>query len=267
MKLRKTLAVLLGAAILTSAAVPIASAESADFSILPPNYESLIIADSENVTADVTENGPMTLTLSGSNSHSLVLMMWNNGTVENPFFNLAELPYLNWDISGNANWGVTVRYNDGSSPNTMVQMYTIDDSTPEGFAPGKGSLNFRDLIINNDKYEYLGDDMEMIAVVFDIFGDPGDSVTFNQVYFGSTPIEEGGDNTQPTTDDTTAPDDTDATTGSNDGTTAAPTTGTTTAATTKKANPSTGEASQAVVAALVLTASAAGVLVGLKRKK
>lgn len=172
MKLRKTLAVLLGAAILTSAAVPMASAESADFSILPPNYESLIIADSENVTADVTENGPMTLTLSGSNSHSLVLMMWNNGTVENPFFNLAELPYLNWDISGNANWSVTVRYNDGSSPNTMVQMYTIDDSTPEGFAPGKGSLNFRDLIINNDKYEYLGDDMEMIAVVFDIFGDP-----------------------------------------------------------------------------------------------
>ena len=148
----------------------------------------------------------------------------------------------------------------------MVQMYTIDDSTPEGFAPGKGSLNFRDLIMNNDKYVYLEDDVEVIAVVFDIFGDPGDSVTFNQVYFGSTPIEEGGDNTQPTTDDTTAPDDTDATTGSNDGTTAAPTTGTT-AATTKKANPSTGEASQAVVAALVLTASAAGVLVGLKRKK
>lgn len=264
MKLRKTLAVLLGAAILTSAAVPMASAESADFNILPPNYEALIIQDSENVTADVTENGPMTLTLSGSNSHSLVLMMWNNGTVENPFFNLAELPYLNWDVSGNANWSVTVRY--GSDENAMVQMYTIDDSTPEGFAPGKGSLNFRELIMNNDKYVYLEDDVEVIAVVFDIFGNPGDSVTFNQVYFGSTPIEEGGDNTQPTTDDTTAPDDTDATTGSNDGTTAAPTTGTT-AATTKKANPSTGEASQAVVAALVLTASAAGVLVGLKRKK
>lgn len=263
MKLRKTLAVLLGAAILTSAAVPMASAESADFSILP--IADYLNNSDENVTAEVADNGALTLTLSGSTNHALVHMMWNSGAVEDTSFNLAELPYLNWDISGNANWSVTVRY--GEDDNAMVQMYTIDDSTPEGFAPGKGSLNFRELIMNNDKYVYLQDDVDVIAVVFDIFGDPGDSVTFNQVYFGSTPIEEGGDNTQPTTDDTTAPDDTDATTGSNDGTTAAPTTGTTTAATTKKANPSTGEASQAVVAALVLTASAAGVLVGLKRKK
>lgn len=262
MKLRKTLAVLLGAAILTSAAVPMASAESADFSILP--IADYLNNSDKNVTAEVADNGALTLTLSGSTNHALVHMMWNSGAVEDPSFNLAELPYLNWDISGNANWSVTVRY--GEDDNAMVQMYTIDDSTPEGFAPGKGSMKFRELIMNNDKYVYLQDDVDVIAVVFDIFGDPGDSVTFNQVYFGSTPIEEGGDNTQPTTGNTTASDGTDATTGSNDGTTAAPTTGTT-AATTKKPNPSTGEASQAVAAALMLTASAAGTLITFKKKK
>ena len=106
MKLRKLTALLLGAAVLVSAAVPMASAAPADFSInLQEEY--MFVPETETVSASFGEDGSVTLTLLEGNSGSRH-MMWSK--IDDSAVNLAETPYLCWEVTGTANFGLAVRW-------------------------------------------------------------------------------------------------------------------------------------------------------------
>ena len=253
MKLRKLSALFLSAAVLTVSAVPMASAAAADFDI---NLQEEYIndpGDVETVSATFGENGSVTLTLlEGSTTGSGRFMMWTN--VDDPFVNLAETPYLCWEVTGTGNFGLAVRYDEN-----------VDDST--------GYLNFLALIKNNDLgLIYTADEIMMVAVAMNVFGDVGDSVTFERLYFSASPNGEGGGVTEDTT--TTTTEATTATTENTTTTTEATTTTSTTAASTTSGEPVTEEPGAnvglivGVIAAVVVVAAVVvGVVLYTKKKK
>ncbi len=80
---------MLGAAVLASAAVPMASAAPADVSInLQEDY--IFVPDTETVSASFGEDGSVMLTLLEGTEGSLRHMMWIQ--TDEPFVNLAEAP-------------------------------------------------------------------------------------------------------------------------------------------------------------------------------
>ncbi len=255
MKSTKWISALLAATVLTAAAVPMASAEAANVNVgVLEDY--LSEQDPETVSASFGADGAVTLTLKEGTSGSR-LTMWTH--VEDPFVNLAETPYLCWEVTGNANFGFALRWdrNEGNE-DTCYRMHNLRGHENDGVAPESHSINFLDLLKNDDNFAYEGDEITMIATVLNIFGNPGDSVTI-KLYFSANPIEDepSGDD-EPNTDSPAAP--TDADNNNTGNTTAAP------AGTTKKANPSTGESSQAVAATLVLAAAALGAVIVSKKK-
>ncbi len=170
MKLRKITALLLGAAVLTSAAVPMASAEAADFSI---NGQEEFFAPAEGISATFGEDGALTLTIedaavSGSGGH----MMWTQ--VEDPFVNLAETPYLCWEVTGTGNWGLAVRYDENVDDSTCYRMHIARGHEEDGLAPETNSINFLELLKNNDLgLLHNADEITMVAVAMNVFGDAG----------------------------------------------------------------------------------------------
>lgn len=254
MKTTKWISALLAATVLTAAAVPMASAEAANVNVgVLEDY--LSEQDPETVSASFGADGAVTLTLKEGNAGNR-LTMWTH--VEDPFVNLAETPYLCWEVTGTANFGFAIRWdrNEGNE-DTCYRMHTLRGHENDGVAPESNSINFLELLKNDDNFAYEGDEITMIATVLNIFGNPGDSVTI-KLYFSANPVDqqatggEQGGNNQP------AP--TDADDNHTDNTTAAP------AGTTKKANPSTGESTQAVAATLVLAAAALGAVIVSKKK-
>lgn len=268
MKLRKVAALLLGAAVLTSAAVPMASAEAADFSI---NGQEEFFAPAEGISATFGEDGALTLTIedaavSGSGGH----MMWTQ--VEDPFVNLAETPYLCWEVTGTGNWGLAVRYDENVDDSTCYRMHIARGHEEDGLAPETNSINFLELLKNNDLgLLHNADEITMVAVAMNVFGDAGDSITFKRLYFSASPIGEGGAGPVGTTASTEAP----ATTTTEPTTTTAPTTTATAASTTTtttttasaESGSNTGLIVGIVVAVVVVAAAAVGVVFYLKKKK
>ena len=266
MKLRKITALLLGVAVLTSAAVPMASAEAADFNI---NGQEEFFAPAEGITATFGEDGALTLTIedaavSGSGGH----MMWTN--VDEPYVNLAETPYLCWEVTGTGNFGLAVRYDENVDDSTCYRMHIARGHETDGLAPEKSSINFLELIKENDLgLIHNSDEIMMVAVAMNVFGSAGDSITFNKLYFSASPDGEGGAEPAGTTASTEAP----ATTTTEPTTTTAPTTTTTAASTTTTTTASaesgsnTGLVVGIVVAVVVVAAAAVGVVFYLKKKK
>ena len=254
MKATKWISALLAATVLVTAAIPMASAEAADFNVnLQEDY--IFVPEPETVSASFGDDGSVTLTLLEDGiSGSGRFMMWND--VEDPFVNLAETPYLCWEVTG-ANFGFAVRWDENVDDSTCYRMQNARGHADDGVAPEKMSINLLDLLKNNDLgLVYNGDEIVMVATALNVYGNAGDSATF-KIWFSATPVdselnasEQTG--TNPAVEPTAADDD---------NTTAAP------AGTTKKANPSTGEGAQAAVAALVLATSAAAVLFAVKQKK
>ena len=267
MKLRKIAALLLGAAVLTSAAVPMASAEAADFNI---NGQEEFYNPHEGISATFGEDGSLTLTIEDATaSGSGGFMMW--GDVEDPFVNLAETPYLCWEVTGTGNWGVAVRYDENVDDSTCYRMQIARGHETDGLAPEKNSINFLDLLKNNDLgLLYNADEITMVAVAMNVFGGVGDSITFNKLYFSASPIGEGNAEPAGTTASTEAP----ATTTTEPSTTTVPTTTTTAASTTTttstapaESDGNTGLIVGIVVAVVVVAAAAVGVVFYLKKKK
>lgn len=270
MKLRNITALLLGAAVLTSAAVPMASAEAADFNI---NLQEEYINDPgevETVSAEFGEDGSVTLTLlEGSTTGSGRFMMWTQ--VEDPFVNLAETPYLCWEVTGTGNWGLAVRYDENVDDSTCYRMQNARGHETDGLAPEKSSINFLELLKNNDLgLLYNADEITMVAVAMNVFGDVGDSVTFKRLYFSASPDGEGAEPAG-TTASTEAPATTttepSTTTSSTTTTTAASTTTTTTTTASAEGGSNTGLVVGIVVAVVVVAAAAVGVVFYLKKKK
>ncbi len=272
MKLRKLSALFLSAAVLTVSAVPMASAAAADFDI---NLQEEYIndpGDVETVSATFGENGSVTLTLlEGSTTGSGRFMMWTN--VDDPFVNLAETPYLCWEVTGTGNFGLAVRYDENVDDSTCYRMQNARGHETDGLAPETGYINFLDLIKNNDLgLIYNADEIMMVAVAMNVFGDVGDSVTFERLYFSASPNGEGGGVTEDTT--TTTTEATTATTENTTTTTEATTTTSTTAASTTSGEPVTEEPGAniglivGVIAAVVVVAAVVvGVVLYTKKKK
>ncbi|MCI8554650.1 MAG: LPXTG cell wall anchor domain-containing protein [Clostridiales bacterium] len=261
MKSAKWISALLAAAVLATAAVPMASAEAVDFNI--NGQEEFIKTDADFTTVSFANDGAMTLTIAAKgDSVNSAHMMWTN--VPEKFVDLSQTPYLCWDVSGTANFGLAIRYDENADDTTCYRMHNARGHADDGLAPEKNSINFLELIKKNDLgLVYSSDEIMMIAVAINVFGDVGDSVTFNKLYFSASPLgdgQQGGNPTQDGQDDPTQAGTDDTTQAPNNTTTAAPTT-------TKKANPSTGDASQMATAAIVLTVSAAVALFVVKQKK
>ena len=214
--------------------------------------------DSETIPATFGDDGSVTLTLKeGPSAGAGRFMMWNDN-IDDRFVNLAETPYRCWEVTG-ANFGFAVRWDANVDDSTCYRMQNARGHADDGVAPERTSINFLELLKNNDLgLVYNGDEIMMVATALNVYGNTGDSATF-KIWFSATPVDSELDageqtGTNPASDPTTADDD-------NTDTTAAP------AGTTKKANPSTGEGAQAAVAALVLATSAAAVLFAVKQKK
>lgn len=257
---KKILSVTLAAMLAASASAIAVSAEPADVDI---NFRADGFGElPASLTFDDSEQIP-TITILEGETKGQACMMWNSallGDDANRPVNLNETPYLCWDIAGSANWGVHLRWGNGGGEDECLRYHIAEGHENDGFAPSKGSINLKELIDSSNGTYYREDDIiPMTALVFDAFGEAGQSITVNKFYFSATPLQQGDNPTQAPGDDSTtkAPDNT--TTKSPDATTAAP-------ATTKKNNPSTGEASQTVAAAVVLAASAAAALFVVKKK-
>ena len=248
MKLRKLTALLLGAAVLASAAVPMASAEAANVNI---NVQPELFSPNAGISESFSEDGAVTLTIDDATASGTGgLMMWpdyaNEENTDN-VVNLAETPYLCWEVTGTANFGFAIRWDRNEGNET------------DGVAPQKGSENFLELLKNNDiGLVYTKDEIKMIATVLNVFGDAGDSATI-KLYFSANPVDQQQEPSDQTEDDKPA---TTTTTADEPADTTAPTANTT----TKKNNPSTGEASQAAAAAVVLAVAATGAVVLMKKK-
>lgn len=272
MKLAKLISALLTAAVVASAAVPMASAEAADFDI--NGKEFFFIADEETTPLTFGEDGSMTMTIAakaeGVNSGC---MMWTN--VADKFVDLSQTPYLCWDISGTGKFGLSIRWdeNDGTDL-TCYRMHKARGHEADGLDPEKGSMNFLDMLKNNDlDIVYNGDEIMMIAVAINVFGDVGDSITFNKLYFSASPLGEvqpGGTTKDPdaTTDTTPAP----TTTTQTDSTTTAPTTtlaptSSTTAPAVSQNNANSALIVLAIAIAVVLIAAVVVVILVRKKKK
>ncbi len=271
MKLRKLSALFLSAAVLAVSAVPMASAAPADFDI---NLQEEYIndpGDVETVSAAFGESGSVTLTLlEGSTSGDGRFMMWTS--VDDPFVNLAETPYLCWEVTGTGNFGLAVRYDENVDDSTCYRMQNARGHETDGLAPETGYINFLDLIKNNDLgLIYNADEITMVAVAMNVFGEVGDSVTFERLYFSASPNGEGGGVTEGTTTTTEA---TTTTTENTTTTTEATTTTSTTAASTTSGEPVTEESGAnvglivGVIAAVVVVAAViVGVVLYTKKKK
>ena len=190
-------------------------------------------------------------------------MMWpdyaNEENTDN-VVNLAETPYLCWEVTGTANFGFAIRWdrNEGNE-DTCYRFHNVRGHETDGVAPQKGSENFLELLKNNDiGLVYTKDEIKMIATVLNVFGDAGDSATI-KLYFSANPVDQQQEPSDQTEDDKPA---TTTTTADEPADTTAPTANTT----TKKNNPSTGEASQSAAAAVVLAVAASSAVVLMKKK-
>ena len=261
MKLRKLTALLLGAAVLASAAVPMASAEAANVNI---NVQPELFSPNAGISESFSEDGAVTLTIDDATASGTGgLMMWpdyaNEENTDN-VVNLAETPYLCWEVTGTANFGFAIRWdrNEGNE-DTCYRFHNVRGHETDGVAPQKGSENFLELLKNNDiGLVYTKDEIKMIATVLNVCGDAGDSATI-KLYFSANPVDQQQEPSDQTEDDKPA---TTTTTADEPADTTAPTANTT----TKKNNPSTGEASQAAAAAVVLAVAATGAVVLMKKK-
>ena len=260
MKLRKLTALLLGAAVLASAAVPMASAEAANVNI---NVQPEFFSPNAGISESFSEDGAVTLTIDDATASGTGgLMMWpdyaNKENTDN-VVNLAETPYLCWEVTGTANFGFAIRWdrNEGNE-DTCYRFHNVRDHATDGVAPQTDSINFLELLKNNDiGLVYTKDEIKMIATVLNVFGDAGDSATI-KLYFSANPVDQQQEPSDQTEDGKPAT----TTTADEPADTTAPTANNT----TKKNNPSTGEASQAAAAAVVLAVAATGAVVLMKKK-
>lgn len=97
--------------------------------------------------------------------------MWTH--VEDPFVNLAETPYLCWEVTGTANFGFAVRWdrNEGNE-DTCYRMHNLRGHADDGVAPETNSINFLELLKNDDNFAYEGDEITMIAPFSTFSGNP-----------------------------------------------------------------------------------------------
>lgn len=252
MKIRKLAGLLLATAMTVGAMMPAASAAPADFSI---NGINSTIRYNQGECEVAFKGDAMTLTVPAGWTQGMTgaHTMWN--TMEAQEVDITQLPYLCWDVSGDADFDIVIRFAQGDKGLVNLQQIM---SRSEPLPAGKGSVNFYELLKNQD-VDYDGGVLPLVATVYRAYGDPGASATFNKLYFSATELKDEGNGD----DTTTKGEDTATTTKGDDSTTTTTTAAKTTAKPTT--NPSTGEATP--VALAVLAVAAVGTVVFCAKKR
>lgn len=251
MKIRKLAGLLLATAVAAAAMMPAASAAPADFSI---NGVNDVIRYNEG-ECDVSFKGDsMTLAVPAGWTQEMTgaHIMWNTMDVQE--VDITQTPYLCWDVSGDANFDVVIRFADGDKG--LVNLQKLMNRS-EPLAAGKSSINFYELLKNQD-LDYEDGVLSLVATVYRVYGAPGASATFNKLYFSASELKDDGSG-----DDTTKGEEPATTTKGDDSTSTTTTAAKTTAKPTT--NPSTGEAAPAALA--VLAAAAVGTVVFCAKKR
>jgi hypothetical protein len=258
MNIRKTIGLLLAAAVAAGASSMAVSAEQNDFSI---NGDISFIRYTEGECEVDFTGKAMTLTHPAGFEADKVgaHTMWN--ITSDNIVHIAQTPYLCWDISGEPNFDVVIRFAEGDKG--LVSLQEAVGKT-EGLTTGKGSINFLEFLQSRPDLSYDGGDLSLIATVYWLYGEPGTSVTFNQLYFSADPL---GD-TMSHVNSGDVPDTTTTTAGNTTTTTAAPgTTSGTGSTTTQTADTQGFPVVPVAVGAAVVAAAAVIVIVVVYRNK
>lgn len=259
MKTRKWFRALLAVTVLTTAAIPMTASAAAD-NISINGVDGLVKnnADEDETFCKFEFSGDAMTITRGESANGTVSSCYMNGAEmgDSALIDLSATPYVYWDTEGTTTFDVYIRFADGDEG--LAKLAALSGNG-DGIAMGKGSINLLEAIQNDSVLKLDGTEISITAVKFVVNGNTGDSITFNKLYFG----EAGQDDAEPSAIPA------ESTSSDTEGTNSTAVDTTTTEApadTTQKANPSTGEGTQAF-AALALAAAAVGVLMVVKQQK
>ena len=261
MKMKKVLSMLLSAAVVTAAAIPMmASAEGDVVNI--NGTEGNVVVTGENTGDEVCkaefDGEAMKLTFGPQGgSDSSVYSTFEANEIE---VDLTKTPVLYWDTEG-GQFNILMRFLDSNgmydpaNNHNLINLAALANGGT-GIDSGKDSLDLAKAM--KDKNIGEGQDKILIRILkYRVVGNPGDTVTFNKLYFAAA--DSGDVSVPPVEDKTTTKGDATTTT------TAAGGNGTTTTAKSTD-SPKTGDVSSVAVMAVVAVAAAGGVLAFSKKK-
>ena len=210
-----------------------------------------------NCTFEI-KDGALTVTVGSENTTGQAECYIMAETFDQSVFNFESMPNLYWDVSGNAKWDLWIRCNnvEGSDDDAGLIKLSKLSGSPDGVEAGKVSVNLYEAI-NNDDILTMSDatNTTLRVVKYVVYGQPGDSVTINSLYFAAeeqseVPVNSGSGSTSEAT--------------SSD----ASTSGTASKAPTSSSQVETGESVLPIIGitALAVVASSAVIVSAKKRK-
>ena len=189
MKIRKALVMFAATALLAAAVLPF-SASAAE------NYVNLIgvedqiknNTDGSYLCAFDINDGVLTLTVSDGNTDGRGECYTMAETFDTYEFDFEAMPNLYWDVSGNAAWDLWMRCNtvDETDPDAgLIKLSTLSGN-PDGVDVGTGSINLYEAIMNDDVITMVEPENTTLRVVkYVVYGQPGDSIDINSLYFAA----------------------------------------------------------------------------------
>ncbi len=260
MKIKKALGIFAAAALMAAAALPF-SASAAENAVnmigIQDEMRNNVGETDANCTFEI-KDGALTVTVGSENTTGQAECYIMAETFDQSVFNFESMPNLYWDVSGNAKWDLWIRCNnvEGSDDDAGLIKLSKLSGSPDGVEAGKGSVNLYEAI-NNDDILTMSDatNTTLRVVKYVVYGQPGDSVTINSLYFAAeeqseVPVNSGSGSTSEAT--------------SSD----ASTSGTASKAPTSSSQVETGESVLPIIGitALAVVASSAVIVSAKKRK-
>lgn len=206
MKIRKALGAFTALALLAVAALPF-SASAAENAVNIIGVDGQIVNNMEETEANCAfelKDGALTVTVGSENSIGQAECYTMAETFEKNVFDFEAMPNLYWDVSGDAKWDLFMRCNNvtGSDGDGLIKLSTLSGKTG-GMDAGKGSINLYEAISNDDILEISDANNTTIRVVkYVVYGEPGDNVTINQLYFAAEEQSEVPSNAGTSSTDT-----------------------------------------------------------------
>ena len=260
MKIKKALGIFAAAALMAAAALPF-SASAAENAVnmigIQDEMRNNVGETDANCTFEI-KDGALTVTVGSENTTGQAECYIMAETFDQSVFNFESMPNLYWDVSGNAKWDLWIRCNnvEGSDDDAGLIKLSKLSGSPDGVEAGKVSVNLYEAI-NNDDILTMSDatNTTLRVVKYVVYGQPGDSVTINSLYFAAeeqseVPVNSGSGSTSEAT--------------SSD----ASTSGTASKAPTSSSQVETGESVLPIIGitALAVVASSAVIVSAKKRK-
>ena len=264
MKIRKALGIFTAVALMAVAALPF-SASAAENAVNIIGIQDEMRNNTDQTEADCEfeiKDGALTVTVGSENTTGRAECYIMAETFEQSVFDFEAMPNLYWDVSGDAKWDLWIRCNNVSGSDSdagLIKLSTLSGND-DGVEASKGSVNLYEAINDNDILTMTDANNTTIRVVkYVVYGEPGDSVTINSLYFAAeeqseVPINAGNSSS--------------SSSNASSASSTASTASTTSKAPTSSSQVGTGESIMPIIGitALAVVASSAVIISAKKRK-